>query len=185
MKREQLVELGLNEELVEKVFKLHGLAINSEKDKYNTKIHELETQLNTAKTSNTDLETIQKQLDEFKLKYEESEQTLANERKQAKIKEALTEAKGNDLEYLMFKLGEVEDVEKLPELIDSLKEQLPQHFGVQEVAKQETNEPVEVVSPKLDETKPSKSFSIDEIANLSAEEINENWELVAEALQNN
>ena len=188
MKREELKELGIEGELLDKVFALHGQTLNSEKQKHTDELSALQTKLDEANTAITkasesteSLEAIQTELDEYKTKYEETSTTLANERKQTQIEKALADAKGKDVEYLKYKLGEVEDIEKLPELVEKLKEELPNHFEGVEV---ETPQDVEVIGNKLEKGNNNKTFSMSEIAQLTPEEINSNWEIISESIKN-
>lgn len=187
MKRSFLVdELGLEKEMVDKIFAEHGKTIQKEKEK----VEELESQLQTAQEAITkateskeSLEQIKAELNEYKEKYDNLSETYAQERKTQQIKEALTKASGSDLDYLIFKLGEVDDLDTLDDKINSLKEQYPQHFESSESAQTE-KEDVEVVENKLEKGGNNRTFSLEEIGNLSQDEINENWELIAESLKN-
>lgn len=190
MKREDLKELGITDELLDKVFALHGQTLNAEKQKHADELSALQTKLDEANTAITkasesteSLDSIQAQLEDYKTKYEEVSGTLEDERRTQKIKEALTVAGGQDTEYLMFKLGEVEDTEKLPELIESLKEAHPHHFEGEAPAGEEAPKQVEVIGNKLNKTEPNKTYSLEEVRNMTAEEINSNWELVQQTLK--
>lgn len=192
MKRSDLTELGIEGELLDKVFALHGQTLNAEKQKHTDELSALQTKLDEANEAITkasesteSLEAIQAELDEYKTKYEETSTALANERKQTQIEKALADAKGKDVEYLKYKLGEVEDIEKLPELVEKLKEELPNHFeGVEVEAEVETPQDVEIIGNKLEKGNSNKTFSMSEIAQLTQEEINENWEVISESIKN-
>jgi len=192
MKRDYLLnELGLSKEVVDKIFAEHGQALNAEKQKHEEAVEALQTKLDEANEtiskaseSKESLEQIQSELEDYKNKYEETQATLDSERKTQKIKEALTAKGGQDTEYLMFKLGEVEDVEKIDELVDKLKEELPSHFGTQTEVKEDKKEDVEIISNPLEKGDSNKTYSFDELSNLSAEEINSNWEVISQSLQN-
>lgn len=192
MKRDYLLnELGLSKEVVDKIFAEHGQALNAEKQKHEEAVEALQTKLNEANEtiskaseSKESLEQIQSELEDYKTKYEETQATLDSERKTQKIKEALTAKGGQDTEYLMFKLGEVEDVEKVDELVDKLKEELPSHFGTQTEVKEDKEEDVEIISNPLEKGDSNKTYSFDELRNLSTEEINSNWEVISQSLQN-
>lgn len=182
MKRDFLTNLELAKETVDKIMAEHGKAIQTEKDKSKAELEELQNKLTEANNTlqemtnaKADSDKIQQLADEYKQKYEETQATLDSERKTLKIKEALTAQGGSDLEYLMYKLGDVEDVEKLEDLVKNLKEQLPSHFEKQE-------DKVEVVSDKLDKVEQNKTYSFDELATLSAKEINDNWDVISQTL---
>ncbi|MFL2134931.1 hypothetical protein ACEN33_00680 [Ruoffia sp. FAM 24228] len=192
MKRDYLLnELELSKEVVDKIFAEHGQALNAEKQKHEEAVEALQTKLDEANEtiskaseSKEGLEQIQSELEDYKTKYEEAQATLDSERKTQKVKEALTAKGGQDTEYLMFKLGEVEDVEKVDELVDKLKEELPSHFGTQTEVKEDKKEDVEIISKPLEKGDSNKTYSFDELSNLSTEEINSNWSLISESLSN-
>lgn len=192
MKRDYLLnELELSKEVVDKIFAEHGQALNAEKQKHEEAVEALQTKLDEANEtiskaseSKEGLEQIQSELEDYKNKYEETQATLDSERKTQKVKEALTAKGGQDTEYLMFKLGEVEDVEKIDELVDKLKEELPSHFGTQTEVKEDKKEDVEIISNPLEKGDSNKTYSFDELSNLSTEEINSNWEVISQSLQN-
>ena len=191
MKREDLKELGITDELLDKVFSLHGQTLNAEKQKHTDELSALQTKLDEANEAITkasesteSLDSIQAQLEDYKTKYEEVSGTLEDERRTQKIKEALTVAGGQDTEYLKYKLGEVEDIEKLPELVEKLKEEMPSHFSNESPAPETPTPDIEVVGNKLEKGASNKTYSFEELNNLSPQEINNNWEVVSQALQN-
>lgn len=186
MKREFLTELGLEKEAVDKIMAEHGKAIQTEKQSNEQAVAELQTKLNEANETITKasestqtLETVQSELADYKTKYEEAQSTLTSERKTQKIKETLTAEGANDLEYLMFKLGDIEDVEKVSEMVKNLKAELPNHFANKTDT---TIEGYEVLGNKLDKVEPNKTYNFEELNNLSAEEINANWETISASL---
>ena len=188
MKREQLQELGLEKEAIDKVMALHGQTIQTEKQSNETAVAELKAQLEEAREtiseaseSKQSIEQVQTELNEYKEKYEEANTILATERKTNKLKEALTGAGGADLEYLLFKVGEVE-ADEIEAKVAELKEQLPGHFKSNEEPKQEAPEGYEVISNQLDKGEPAKTYTQEELENLSTEEINNNWEVISASL---
>lgn len=190
MNREELKNIGLTDEQLDKVFQLHGQTLNAEKDKHKEAVDTLESQLKEANDaiakaseSKEGLDKIQTELDEYKTKYEEAQSTLESERKTQKIKESLANNGGADLDYLVWKLGEVEDLDKLDEKITSLKEQYPNHFS-SDSAQPDTKDEAEVIGNKLNKGDSNKTFSMEEIAQLSESEINENWDLISQSMKN-
>lgn len=189
MKREDLKDLGIEGELLDKVFALHGQTLNAEKQKHTDELSALQTKLDEANEAITkasestkSLETVQAELEDYKTKYEEVSGTLASERKTRQIEEALTAAGGQDTEYLMFKLGEVEDTEKLPELVEALKEAHPTHFKGETPAGEEAPKDVEIIGNKLEKGNSNKTYSFEELSQLTPEEINNNWEIISTSL---
>lgn len=190
MNREELKNIGLTDEQLDKVFQLHGQTLNAEKDKHKEAVETLEGQLKEANDaiakaseSKEGLDEIQAELDDYKTKYEEAQSTLESERKTQKIKESLANNGGADLDYLVWKLGEVEDLDKLDEKITSLKEQYPNHFS-SDSAQADTKDDAEVIGNKLNKGDSNKTFSMEEIAQLSESEINENWDLISQSMKN-
>ena len=191
MKREFLTELGLEKETIDKIMAEHGKTISIEKQAHESAVNDLQEKLTEAteaitkaSESNESIEKIQQELEDYKTKYEEVNTTLESERKLLKIKEALTAEGGQDLDYLMYKLGEVEDIEKLDELVSNLKESLPAHFGTEEAKQEQQISDYEVIGNKIDKVETTKTYSQEELGNLSASEINENWEVISQALSN-
>ena len=188
MKREQLQELGLEKEAIDKVLAEYHQAIKAEKDIFEAGVKDLQAQLDEANKAITEasestksVEQIKSELDDYKTKYEEANSTLETERKTNKLKESLTGAGGADLEYLMFKLGDVE-TDEIEAKVAELKEQLPGHFKSDDEPKQETPAGYEVISNKLDKGESAKTYSHSELENLSAEEINANWDVISQSL---
>ena len=188
MKREFLTELGLEKETIDKVMAEHGKTISIEKQAHESAVNDLHEKLTEAteaitkaSESNESIEQVQTELNEYKAKYEEANTTLATERKTNKLKEALTGAGGADLEYLLFKVGEVE-ADEIEAKVAELKEQLPGHFKSQEEPKQDAPAGYEVISNKLDKGESAKTYSHAELENLSAEEINANWDVISQSL---
>lgn len=85
------------------------------------------------KKSNVDVEALQKKVTEYEDSVKKLETERAQERKSYAIKEALTKTGATDMEYLMFKLGDVEvekdgTIKDLDNKIKSLKEAHPTFF---------------------------------------------------------
>jgi len=138
MKREFLKELGLEADLVEQIMTEHGKSIQAEQDKQKAELTRLTGELKKAQDTidkmadaSANAERVKKEADEYKQKFEEVEKSLKAERLDRQIKEQLTSAGGKDLDYLTYKLGDVNDPDKLPEQIEQLKKNLPQHFSAE------------------------------------------------------
>ena len=193
MKRAFLTEeLGLDRETVNAIMKEHGLAIQAEMDKHNDEMETLKAEMAKLSTDTTNINELKASLEQakelakqFEDKFNETNQALESERKNITIEKALTALGGNDLEYLKYKLGDVEDLDTLDEKVNALKEQLPTFFG--ETASAQADEPkadVEVTGNPLQNGEKHKTFSLEEINQLSTDEINANWSLIAESLKN-
>ena len=193
MKRAFLTEeLGLDRETVNAIMKEHGLAIQAEIDKHNDEMETLKAEMAKLSTDSTDIDELKASLEQakelakqFEDKFNETNQALESERKNITIEKALTALGGTDLDYLKFKLGDVEDLDTLDEKVNALKEQLPTFFG--DTASAQVDEPkadVEVIGNPLQNGEKHKTFSLEEINQLTTEEINSHWDIIAESLKN-
>lgn len=173
--KEYLISTGLTEEQATKVeqgMPENSLYIANEEnlDTRYTKLKEqkeqLESDLTTAnklvddlKKSNKDTEDLQTKIDEYKTQMDQLKADRAEEQKQYAIKEALTKEGVTDIDYMLYKLGDIE-VDKEGNIVDldnkvkALKESNPTFFGTDD---KPANEPAgyQVVDNGLDEGKPS------------------------------
>ena len=125
--------------------------------------------LDTLKKENKDVEALQTKIKEHETKVANLEKDLAEERKTHSLKEALTQSGAKDIDYSMFKLGDVElnkdgTIKDLDNKIKSLQESTPDMFESKEDDKknENTNPPgYKAVDTKLDEGKQSKVYSFD------------------------
>ncbi|WP_069286103.1 phage scaffolding protein [Aerococcus urinaeequi] len=132
------------------------------KSEFNTKNDELKEANKTIdglKKANTDNEELQKSIDDYKVKAEQAQVELAQTKKDTAIESALRDAGVTDVDYMRFKLGDIE-VDKEGNIVDldnkvkSLKESNPTFFGTNDKS---ANEPAgyQVVDNGLDKGKPS------------------------------
>lgn len=173
--KEYLISTGLTEEQATKVeqgMPENSLYIANEEnlDTRYTKLKEqkeqLESDLTTAnklvddlKKSNKDTEDLQTKIDEYKTQMDQLKADRAEEQKQYAIKETLTKEGVKDIDYMLYKLGEVEtdkdgNIVDLDNKVKALKESNPTFFGTDD---KPANEPAgyQVVDNGLDEGKPS------------------------------
>ena len=111
MKREFLAGLGFSEEAIEQVMAEHGKSVQatqSKLDEAESKLKEANSTLDTLKKSNKDNEELQNELKTYKDKVSHLEADAKETAKKQTIKDALANAKATDVDYLMYKLGEVE-----------------------------------------------------------------------------
>lgn len=207
--KEYLLSIGLSEEQANKTVegmpanKFH-LASEENLDSRYTKLKEqkeqLESDLNSAnelvtglQKSNKDVEGLQTQISEYQSKVETLETERAAERKTYALKEALTKEGVKDVDYMMFKLGDVEvdkdgNMKGLDNRIKELKESNPDFFNVDDNKDTQTGAAggagYKPIDNKLDNGKPGVAYSYEELGNLTSKEITENWEAVAAALEN-
>ena len=109
------------------------------KTDFNSKVEELKTAnetLTTLQNSNKDNEDLQTKISEYEAKMQQLETERAEERKTFTIKEALTKAGVADVDYMMFKLGQLEtdkdgNVVDLDNKVKALQEANPTFFSTQ------------------------------------------------------
>ncbi len=173
--KEYLISTGLTEEQATKVeqgMPEQNLYIANEENldtrysKLKEQKEQLESDLTTAnklvddlKKSNKDTEDLQTKIDEYKTQMDQLKSDRAEEQKQYAIKEALTKEGVKDIDYMLYKLGEVEtdkdgNIVDLDNKVKALKESNPTFFGTDD---KPVNEPAgyQVVDNGLDEGKPS------------------------------
>lgn len=129
---------------------------------FNSKNEELKTAndtLNKLQKDNKDVEALQTTIADYEAQVEKLTAERAEERKSYAIKEALTKEGVSDVDYMLFKLGEVEtdkegNVIDLENKVKALKESNPSFFGSEDKTK--TDAPgYEPIDNKLDNGKPS------------------------------
>lgn len=106
------------------------------KSEFNTKIDDLKVAnetIDTLQKENKDVETLQTTINDYKTQLEELETERAEERKTYAVKEALQGAGVSDVDYMMFKLGEVEvdeegNIKDLESKVKELQEANPTFF---------------------------------------------------------
>lgn len=131
----------------------------SEFNSKNDELKEANKTIDGLKKANTNNEELQKSIDDYKTKAEKAQAELAQTKKDTAIESALREAGVTDVDYMRFKLGEVEvdkdgNIVDLDNKVKSLKESNPTFFGTDD---KPANEPAgyQVVDNGLDEGKPS------------------------------
>ncbi|WP_190288338.1 phage scaffolding protein [Lactococcus protaetiae] len=147
-------------------------------------LNEAKTTLESLQKQNKDNESLQNEVNDWKSKYEVSVKDNA-------INTALLAAGAKDLDYAKFKLGEVKldkdgNVKGLDHLVKDLKEKIPDYFQV-ETPKDPDDKGQKGYKPidtKLGANSDS-TYSMEQIQNMSTEEINANWEAVAASMNNN
>ena len=147
--KELLIAQGITEEQASKIIEAmpaNKLYIASEENldirfnKAKTELEQAKADLSAAnklvedlKKSNADVEALQKQVKEYEDNVKKLETERVQERKTYAIKEALTKTGALDLDYLLFKLGDVEldkdgNIKDLDNKIKGLKEAHPTFF---------------------------------------------------------
>ncbi|SFB90612.1 Phage minor structural protein GP20 [Alkalibacterium subtropicum] len=129
------------------------------KSEFNSKNEELKSAnatLETLKKENKDVEALQTKVQEHETKAKELQEALVNERKTFAVKEALTKEGVSDVDYMLYKLGELEvdkdgNVKELDSKVKELKEANPSFFKAEKDNEQDNNPPgYQVIDNGLD-----------------------------------
>lgn len=107
------------------------------KDQYNTVAGNLKNANDTLaklQDENKDVKSLQEQIDEYKKQVDEKDKELVKTRNESTLREALREAGANDIDYLVYKLGELEtdadgNYKDVDNKVKSLKDSEPKWFG--------------------------------------------------------
>lgn len=154
------------------------------KDKYNEVSNDLKTAnktLDTLKKNHKDVEDLQKEIEGYKTKMGELEATRAKEQKEFTIKSKLKDLGCTDLDYMLYKLGDIDklDLEKDWEnKAKELKENNATFFTVEENKGDEPKNNLNVLENKLNEVNNPNSFTMEQLRNMTPEEINKNWDTI-------
>lgn len=154
------------------------------KDKYNEVSNDLKTAnktLDTLKKNHKDVEDLQKEIEGYKTKMSDLEATRAKEQKEFTIKSKLKDLGCTDLDYMLYKLGDIDklDLEKDWEnKAKELKENNATFFPVEENKGDEPKNNLNVLENKLNEVNNPNSFTMEQLRNMTPEEINKNWDTI-------
>lgn len=162
------------------------------KDQYNSKVQELKTAndtLTTLQKDNKDAESLQAEITKYKDEVEKLQADQAEKDKNYALKDALTQAGVKDVEYMTFKLGDVEvnkdgSIKDLDSKIKDLKANYADQFKADDKKETKPNAPgYQVIDSKLDKGSEGKAYSFEQLKDLTTEEINQNWDAVSAALE--
>lgn len=140
------------------------------KSDFNSKVEELKTAnetLETLKKDNKDNKELQDRITEHEKKVAELETELAEERKNFALREAFAKAGAKDVDYMIYKLGDVEvnkdgSIKDLDNKIKALKEATPDFFE-KEDPKNQNQSGFIIRDSKLETGVPSKPMTKEEI----------------------
>ena len=201
--KEYLVSTGVSEEqaqqivdgMPEKDFHLASEEhLDVRFDKMKRKAEELEADLKTAnetlttlRDENKDVKTLQEKIDDYEQSIQQLESERADERKTFALKEALTKEGVSDVDYMLYKLGEVDTDEEgnivdLDNKLKDLKESNPTFFTDTTETKADASG-FTVLDNKLPPGQTPKIHTFQEMNTMTAEEINENWDAVSASLE--
>lgn len=194
MNREFLEKQGLPKDQVDMIMAEHGKAVQANQSKLTTaedRVKALETDLGAAnklvadlKKSNKDTEALQKQITDYEAQMTKLESERANERKTNAIKEALRTADATDIEYMTYKLGEVEldkdgKIKDIENKIKALKETNPSFFKAADPKPDPEKDPKAGFKPIVVDNKlPGGGKTTLDLKNMSVDEINAHWDAI-------
>lgn len=195
--KELLIAQGVTEEIANKIIAempANKLFIASEENldvrysKAKEQLEQAKGDLKTAtdlvatlKKENADVEALQTKIKEYEGKVTQLETERAEERKTNAIKEALTKAGVNDLDYMLFKLGAVEvdkdgNIVDLESKVKSLKETNPTFFASTEPT--DPKDPPKGGYKPIDGKLPKGKVETLDVSTMSVDEINQNWDKI-------
>ncbi|WP_440896246.1 phage scaffolding protein [Amphibacillus sp. Q70] len=161
------------------------------KDQYNNVANQLKDtnkMLKDLQEKTKDNPDIQKQLQDAETAREQAESDLQKLQTDVQLKEALGKAGAKDVDYMIFKLGEIElnkdgSIKDLDNKVKTLQESNPDHFESKEDKKDDKHSGgYQVKDTKLDKGAPAKTYSQDQLEKMTPQEINDNWEAVSASL---
>lgn len=137
MKKEDLIELGIDEDVAKSVMVLHGKTvtglktqintIQSERDQFEEQLSSNQTELNTLKESAKGNEELTKQLEDLQTKYDstksDSDSKLAKQQKDFAIRLALKDVNPLDEDIVLGQLN-TETIQVIDGGLQGFKEQL-------------------------------------------------------------
>ena len=145
------------------------------KEQYNNKVNELKQAnetLDTLKNEHKDVEALQTTLSQHEETIEKLQKTNAEQAKKYQLEIALKDAGGTDVEYLQFKLGDVEldddgNIKDLENKIKSLKEGHPSFFEGDKSTEEDKNKNgFRVRDNKLDKGNPAPKLTKEDISKI-------------------
>lgn len=136
MKREFLEQYGLDKEAVDAIMDENGKDINNVRNQLESVQADLDKANATVKKlqeNNQDNEELQTEVENLKTQLAATEAERKEALKTAQLRQALTEHGAKDIDYAIFRLGEVEvnDDGTIPDLenrVKQLRDDIPQHF---------------------------------------------------------
>lgn len=142
----------------------------------------------TLQKSNKDNEELQTKINDYKTQVDTLQAERQSEQTNYALKDALAQAGVKDVDYGIFKLGEVElgkdgKIKDLDNKVKSLKESSPDMFKAKEPVGKGDNG-YKPVDNKLETGNTGKAFTLEEIGNMSTKEINDNWDAIGTSLEN-
>lgn len=184
----------LNVEEVEKEIKKASPENVVPKDQYNNVASQLKEANKTVKNlekSVKDNPDVTKELESYKDKANELEKENVQLKIKTQAEGALRDAGVKDVDYGLFKLGNLEldkdgNVKDLENKLKDFQKNYPDQIVSDDNKEDDGTKPSGGYKPidnKLDQGNKTTTYSFDELGSLSAEEINDNWDAVQIALE--
>lgn len=173
----------LSKLIEEKAQELANKVIGKEKKKMKSKLSEVEQQLESerlAKMNESEkmaynLEKLQKRLEEVESKSSEKDKAIERERISNSTKDVLVSKKLPTSLTNMVMSGTEGNAESILENIKSIES------VIEDVVEQRVNERLRTKAPKVGTSTSVGNYSIDEIKNMSPDEINKNWDKISKS----
>ena len=134
MKRQQLIDLGIEADKIDAIMDINGNDIErhkSEVDALNKDLADAQKTIDDMQKSSADAETVKKQADEYKEKYEAEKENREKELKRHSAELALIQAGANS-KYRDFLITQIQDTEDVQERVSGLKDEYSELFAKDE-----------------------------------------------------
>lgn len=138
MNRDFLEAQGLSKEVIDKVMVEHGKSIQAEqlkakevKEQAEKDLKEAQSTITKMQKSSADAETVKKQADEYKEKYEAEKENREKELKRHSAELVLIQAGANS-KYRDFLIAQIQDTEDVQERVADLKDEYSELFAKDE-----------------------------------------------------
>lgn len=147
--------------------------LKEQKEQIESDLKEANKTLDKVKKDNKDIEELQKEIEGYKTKMSEIETTRAKEQKEFTIKSKLKEAGCTDVEYMLYKLGDIEKLDIEKDLDNKVKELTENNtsFFKNDTTKEGNQDP-KIIANKLNDGTPGSET--DSIATTFANALNGN-----------
>ncbi|RXM53949.1 scaffolding protein [Clostridium tetani] len=154
--------------------------LKEQKEQIESDLKEANKTLDKVKKDNKDVEELQREIESYKTKMSEVEIARAKEQKEFTIKSKLKDAGCTDVDYMLYKLGDIEklDIDKdLDNKVKELAENNTSFFKVDET--KDNKQDLKIIVNKLQgEDNPPQSFTMEQLRNMTPDEINNNWDTI-------
>lgn len=154
--------------------------LKSQKEQLESDLKEANKTLDKVKKDNKDIESLQTEIENYKNKAAESEAARAKDQKEFTIKSKLKDLGCTDLDYMLYKIGDIEKLDIEKDLDNKVKELSENNASFFKVENQEPNKdnPKIIVNKLPGVDNPPQSFTMDQLKSMTPDEINKNWDTI-------